>query len=167
MCFFPLSVPMAFYLNNENFKASKTNEQNAKRNMADRQQRWFSRTEFRFGLVKKSDMVAHIHVYILHTIFLIYILATFLRISSSTNGNEKKQRLTTVNAWILSARCVFNRTTTCFCSFVRFDFFLAVDVLVCNSYTISLLPITWQHLKIFLRSTPLPLPLLLSLSSPS
>lgn len=80
---------MAFYLNNENFKASKTNEQNAKRNMADRQQRWFSRTEFRFGLVKKSDMVAHIHVYVLHTIFLIYILATFLRISSSTNGNEK------------------------------------------------------------------------------
>lgn len=38
-CFFPMSVPMAFYLNNENFKASKTNEQNAKRNMADRQQR--------------------------------------------------------------------------------------------------------------------------------
>lgn len=114
-----------------------------------------------FDLVWLRSLIwSLIFMYTFYTRFFWYIFWRLFCASHRVQMATEKKRLTTVNAWILSARCVFNRTTTCFCSFVRFDFFLAVDVLVCNSYTISLLPITWQHLKIFLRSTPLPLPLL-------
>lgn len=162
-------------------KRSKTNERTngrKKRNMADQQQRRFSRAQFRIGLVKKSDMVARIHVHFTHDFW--YIRATFLRILLGTKTEKMPQ-----TPVLLGLQCVFNRTTACvsfflssFCLWFLFFcaiwFLLAVDVLVCNSYTISLLPITWQHLKIFLRSSPSPLPLplllllpLLSSSSPS